>query len=106
MSHFRNQVIMTHLFPVFHNPDYTCLFVSFKFTSTESSTDLDLVPPLLVDLLLSLFPLLARFDFTSHLHDLDLGKGTSERLVECENIVRADFSSFGHLGQDSELATC
>ena len=106
MSHFRDQVIMTHLFPVLHDPDNTCLFVSSKFTSTESSTDLDLVPPLLVDLLLGLFPLLARLDFTSHLHDLDLGQRAGERFVKCEDIVRADFSSFGHLGQDSELATC
>jgi len=56
--------------------------------------------PLLIDLLLRLFPLFTSLDLTSYLHNLQLRKVGSERLVERELIVQTDVSTFGRFGQN------
>ena len=66
----------------------------------RSSTHLDLVPPLLIDLLLRLFPLLTSLNLTSYLHNLQFRQVGSERLVERELIAQTDVSTFGRLGQN------
>lgn len=68
-------------------------------------THLHLMATFFVDLLLGLFPLFGRLDFTSHLHDLYLSQRACETLVERELVGRADFSAFGEFGQDSEFTT-
>jgi hypothetical protein len=52
----------------------------------RSSTHLDLVPPLPIDLLLRLFPLFASFHLARNLHDLDPSQWRGETIVESEFI--------------------
>jgi hypothetical protein len=105
MSHFRDKVVVTHLFPILHDPNNARLVVSSTSNSREI-TYLDLMPPLFVDLLLRLLPLFTSLNFTRHLGDLEFRQRSSKRFVECENIVQADISTFRRLCQDSILATC
>ena len=74
MGNLRNKVIMTHLLSIFHDPDYTCLIVSQCDVSEQKSTYLDLMTPLLIDLLLRLLSLFTGLDLTSHLHNLQFRK--------------------------------